>query len=213
MALAFPLGPELFASLPVASTAFDLVEAMITSGRTAGGSILTASSGARLWQGSVSLYPMLPAAAEGVRAKLNVLREPGRSLFVRQCPASHTAAKMAITGVTIAVLASNGRELRLAGLPQGFVLRAGDPISFAYGSNPIRYAYHRIVNDQVVAGATQTPLIEVTPAIRPGADVGAPVEISRPFFKAIVVPGSVSAGTAARPFVSGISFDIQQTLR
>ncbi|MCJ8138609.1 hypothetical protein [Falsirhodobacter halotolerans] len=212
MAVPFPMDAEFFAGLPVMSASFDLGEAMQFSGRTAGGAVMTAGLGARLWTGSVSLSPMLPAAAEAIRAKLSVLREPGRSLFVRPCPASHRAARMGLTGVTISALAANGRELRLAGLPSGFVLRAGSPLSFQYGTNPARYAFHRVVSD-VVIGSGASPMIEVTPAIRPGAAVGATVQVSKPFFKAIILPGSVSAGSAARPYVSGISFDIQQTLR
>lgn len=214
MAIHFPMPKEFFAGLKIRSSSFQLPEAMQMSGKTAGGSILTAGSGARLWQGNVELVPMLYAEAEAIRTKLSILREPGRFLFVTPFPVREPADSMPILSpVTLSVISSNNREIRLSGLPNGFVLRAGEPLSFQYGANPSRYAFHRIVSDQVVSGATQTPAIEVTPPIRPGATVGVPVILRRPFFKALIVPGSFKPGTEQGRFVTGISFDIQQTLR
>ena len=87
-------------------------------------------------------------------------------------------------------------------------------LSFTYGSGPTRYALHRIVSDTVVAnGSGVTPLFEVVPHIRPGAATSTAVELIRPYCKAIIIPGSVQAGTARKSKVRGLSFEIIQTLR
>lgn len=202
MALVFPLAADFFAGLPVSSCSLDLGEATQVSGRTAGGSVLTAGLGARLWQGTVNLTPMTARQAEAVRARLNVLREPGRTLLVTPYPVDRPAAGVT-TGLTIAAISTNSREMRLS----GGTLEPGDGLSFTYGTNPIRYAFHRVV-------ANNGGLLEVTPNIRPGAAVGAAVHVVQPWFKALIVPGSVNAGTAQPgDLIAGISFDIQQTLR
>lgn len=220
MPLGFPLAiSQFFGELPIQSCVLDLPDATVQSGRTSGGEVLTARSGSRLWTGRVTLKPVLHSEADQIMARISVLREPGRHLFAHGFPTCSPAydrdgSILGGAAVTIQALAANNRELRLAGLPAGYRLRSGEALAFAYGSNPVRYAFHRIVTLESVAAANgQTPLIEVTPHIRPGAAVGAAVTLIKPFFKALVVPGSVNPGSPSGRFVTGISFDILQALR
>lgn len=220
MALSFPLAPEaFFASLPIQSALLSLTVASQVSGRTAGGAVLTSGLGSRLWTGRVTLVPMRWADAEAVRARLSILCEPGRSLLVHPFPlrAPRSDPDGAILGSAtpaIHTLAGNNREMRISGLRAGYRLSAGDGIAFAYGSNPTRYAYHRVVSDSVIASsAGLTPLFEVTPHIRPGASTGTAVRLVNPFFKAVIDPATVVDGADSGRFITGISFDVVQTLR
>lgn len=221
MAFAFPLNVgDFFAGLAVQTATFDLPESLQVSGRTAGGSVLTAGIGARLWSGSVQLPPMYREDADAVLARLSILREPGRHLFVHPFPGSAPrddprGNKLGSASPVIRLLNANSRDMALSGLPAGYVLSQGDGLAFAYATNPMRYAYHRIVSARVVAASNgQTPLFEVTPHIRQGAVIGSAVALIRPTFKALILPGSVNVGMTGPDLITrGISFDIQQTLR
>jgi len=111
---------------------------------------------------------------------------------------------------TIHALAPGGRELRLAGLPPGYVLSVGDFLSFSYGSNPTRYALHQVATLSIADGAGITPLTEVMPPVRPGAATGTVVVLVRPFMKAVLIPGD--PGRAGVKFVDGLTLDFIQTL-
>ena len=107
----------------------------------------------------------------------------------------------------------NGREMRVAGLPAGYTLTAGDFISFPYGSSPTRYAFHQVVETVVANGSGLTGFFEVVPNIRAGALVGAVVTTASPVCKAVIVPGSVRDGTISGVEADGTTFDWTQTLR
>lgn len=217
MALSFPLPVSFFGGLKVASCVFDLPDALESS-RTADGAVLTASLGERLWSARVTLAPGLARDIEAVKARLSVLREAGRSLLVHPYPVfspGHDPDGAALAGATVTIyaLAGNSRELRLQGLPPGFVLRAGEFMSFQY-LDPPHLALHQVVSVEVVAdGGGITPLIEVTPHIRPGAVTGATVSLFKPAMRGVIVPGSVSVGASRPVFSEGLSFEVVQVLR
>lgn len=214
MISANPMPAEVFAGLRVASASFDLGEAMQTSGKTTGGSVMTAGSGSRLWQGTVNLVTMRYPEAEAVASKMNVLREPGRYLFVSPRPYVIPEGFDGIEGpVTLAQIGDDNRSLALAGLPPGLRLPAGTPLAFAYGAGPVRHAFHRLVDDAVAGTDGRTSRVEVTPAVRSGALEGAKVTLQRPAFKALILPGSFNPGTSERGRATGMSFGVIQTLR
>lgn len=220
MAFPFPMPAEnFFAGLKIQSCEFDLTENVISSGFTEDGDGLTARLGARRWRASITLAPAYWDDADAIMARLSILREAGRSLFVHPLPSAFPRLdpKGQVLGSaqpTISGLPANPREMRLTGLPAGYVLSAGDGFSFAYGVNPVRYAFHRIVSMRTVASGTgTTPVFEVTPALRPGASIGTPVVLARPFFKAVIVPGSASSGTSQGGVTRGMGFDVIQTPR
>jgi hypothetical protein len=116
--------------------------------------------------------------------------------------------------VSILALGGDARELSLTGLPVGYTLWAGDYLSFAYGTSPVLQALHRVVATTVVAnGSGQTALFEVTPALRPGAAVAAPVTLKKAFCKAVAVAGSVEEMARYHTLSEGMAFDWVQTLR
>lgn len=215
MALSFPLSQlTFFAGLPVTFSSFHL-PAFLNMSRTRGGSIRTATLGERLWTGRISIPPRRHADAAAIEAKLSVLSEAGRSFFAHPLPitgpiADPTGAGLVGFSPVLYALQEGGREMRISGLPAGYALTAGDMIGWTYGSNPTRYAVHRLVGGVTASGAGITPLFEVTPAIRPGASIGAAVALVKPQLKAVLIPGQAAL---ARPIVTeGLTLDFIQTL-
>ncbi len=218
MALTFPLARAQFMDLlPIASITFDCPEQMFHS-RTAGGEVLPADLGPRLWQGTVELGLMLPDESAAVIPLINLLRGAGRSFFVcdvrRPWPRLDPRGTL-LGGATpqISQVAANAREMALMGLPAGYRLSAGDMLSFSYGANPTRHALHELVTSAEASAAGVSGLFEVSPSIRPGAAVNAAVALIRPVCKALLVPASVQPGRSRRGLTEGASFQFIQTLR
>lgn len=211
MAISFPVPLDLFFDgLPVEASSPELQETYETN-QNGYGEILTADLGARLWKMEITIRPGSYDEMEPIRAKLNMLRQAGRTLFAHAIPRKFprndpTGAILDGASVTLATVNANQRDLTLGGLPGGFQVAEGDYLSFQYGSDPVRYAFH-----QVVRRVAQQ--IEVTPNIRPGYTIGAPVQLVRPYFKGIIVPNSTRLGNTGQTRTSGISFTLQQTLR
>jgi hypothetical protein len=104
------------------------------------------------------------------------------------------------------------RELRVTGLPSGYVLSAGDMLSFQYGASPVRYALHRIVVGGTASSGGLTPMLEVVPNLRAGAVAGLTISLIRPACKARLLPDP-TYGAGRQALSRGASFDFIQTLR
>ena len=215
MSLSFPLSLDsFFAGLPVTECEFHLPATLATS-RTRGGTVLTARVSERLWTGKVTLAPQRHRDAAGIEAKVSALLEPGRSFLAHPLPFHFPQADPHGAGLdgyapVLCSIEAGGRELSIAGLPGDYVLSPGDFLSFAYGTNPTRYGLHQVVTATIANSAGLTPKVEVTPAVRQGANAGTAVTFVRPFIKAILLPPpSRRFGPAV---ASGLSFDFVQTL-
>ncbi|PWE27005.1 hypothetical protein C4N9_18545 [Pararhodobacter marinus] len=215
MALTFPLPQAaFFAGLPVAECRFHL-PASLNISRTRGGAIKTARMAERLWTGQLVLPPRRYAEAARIEALISALSEPGRSFLAHPLPITAPIADpqgLILGGATPSLhsVVQGGREIRVAGLPEGYVLTPGDMLGVVYGSNPTRYGLHRLVSGATATGAGITPVVEVTPPLRPGVAAGAPVSLVRPAIKAVLIPGQ---GARVRPgMVEGIVLDFVQTL-
>jgi hypothetical protein len=113
----------------------------------------------------------------------------------------------------IASLPAGARTLTVSGLPANYAVPAGTYLAFAYGANPVRQALHRVVVGGNANGAGLSPVLEVVPAIRAGAQTGSAVSFLRPACKAVIIPGSTESGTSSRGIVEGFTFGFVQTLR
>lgn len=217
MAQTFPMAlVDFFDKVPIKTFKPDLTEAMEYS-RSKGGEIFTADMGPRLWQMDIVVGARHYADMERVRARLNLLRSPGRSLLVHAMPImapqyDPTGAILGASAITLDAVAGNNREITLGGFPAGYVLQWGDCLSFTYGSNPIRYAMHQVADQKTADGAGVMANLEVTDFIRPGYALGAAVRLIKPIYKAIVVPGSSEAGTSGDMVTDGLKFSVIQTL-
>lgn len=218
MALTFPLPlDEFFDGLPIGGGVVDLDEAMEMS-ENGKGEILTSTMGNRLWKADFEIRSCSYREAEAIKAKLDTLRYPARSLFVRPSPDIGPAndpdgSILGALTVTIANVAGNNRDVLVGPLPAGFVIKSGDYLSYEYGANPIRYALHQIVSDGVV-GIDGFVLLETSSFIQPGwVAFNTAIRLIRPFFKAVLVPGSVNPGRKSQQRVEGMSFSVIQTFR
>lgn len=222
MALTFPVPlADFFAQLPVQFSEPQLTESYETN-ETGYGEVLTADLGTRLWEMKVTIRDGSYNEMERVRARMNMLRQAGRTLLVHAIPGKFPRHDPtgSILGATVAKLTAvnaNMRDVQLT-IKNGYRIYDGDFISFQYGNNPVRYGFHQVViptaSGYVQANsAGLTPAFEVTPNIRPGFILNANVDLVMPKFKALIKPNSYSPGRTGQMQTTGINFTLMQTLR
>ena len=215
--LAYPLSYAQFLGvLRVAEVTFRLSHPQEHT-RLGDGTVISASLGASLWTGTIRLAQANHARHAQMEALLALMDQPGATFLChdpRQIgPASDASGSILGTRtVTIHTVASNMRELRITGLPSGYVLSSGDMIAFQYGSSPVRHALHRIVVGGTASSSGLTPMLEVVPNLRPGAVTGLTVTLVRPACKARLLPDP-AYGSGRQALSRGASFDFIQTLR
>lgn len=221
MSVEFPLSRSAFLSqLHVSAVTFHIDRQRQNTG-LGGGEILSAEIAPPLWVGSVTLANMRKRHAAGVEALLDMLDQPGRKFEaykVQQIGPASDPLGTALEGhfpQLIEVDGVNPGQIRLNGLPSGFVLTSGDFLAFEYdnGHGP-RRGLHRVVMGQTANSVGETEgFLMVTPAIREGAAIGAVVDLVRPHCLAVLVPGSVNYGSTSHNITSGMGFQFRQSLR
>jgi hypothetical protein len=185
--------------------------------RLGDGTVISASLGAALWTGTIRLAQAAHPRHAQMEALIALMDQPGASFLCHDprqiAPAQDpTGSILGSAAPTIHTVAATLRELRITGLPAGYVLTAGDMLAFQYGTNPIRHALHRIVVGGTASSGGVTPLIEVVPNLRPGAVAGLAVALIRPACKARLLPDP-TYGAGRQALSRGASFDFIQTLR
>jgi hypothetical protein len=206
---------DILEGLRVASATLSAPEAL-DQRRFGDGSVIQSTVGAALWQGSVTLAPAPHAVARAAEARIAAAARAGQSILIGDPrivgPAADPAgATLGAASVTIHAIGANGATIRLAGLPAGYVLSAGDLLSFSYGTNPVRRALHQFSAAVTATGAGLTAHTAIVPPIRPGAGVGAAVTLVRPQCRALITDWR--PGEARRDRTEGINFSWVQTLR
>ena len=147
MALTYPLSyTQFLGALRVAEVTFRLSHPQEHT-RLGDGTVISASLGASLWTGSILLAQANHPRHAQMEALLALMDQPGATFLChdpRQIgPARDpTGAILGSRTVTIHSVARNLRELRIAGLPNGYVLSSGYMVGFQYGSSPVRRALH-----------------------------------------------------------------------
>ncbi len=217
MALTYPLSfTQFLGSLRVEEVTFRLSHPQEHT-RLGDGTVITASLGASLWTGTIRLAQANHPRHAQMEALLALMDQPGASFLCHDPryigPASDpTGSVLGSRPITIHTVAINMRELRITGLPSGYVLSPGDMLAFQYGSSPVRHALHRIVVGGTASGTGLSPLLEVVPNMRPGAVAPLPVSLVRPACKARLLPDP-GYGSGRQAMSRGASFDFIQTLR
>ena len=217
MALTYPLSfAKFLGALRVEEVTFRLSHPQEHT-RLGDGTVISASLGASLWTGTIRLAQANHPRHAQMEALIGLMDQPGASFLCHDPryigPASDpTGSILGSRTITIHTVASNMRELRITGLPSGYVLSAGDMLAFEYGSSPIRYALHRIVVGGTASASGLSPLLEVVPNLRAGAVAPLPVSLVRPACKARLMPDP-GYGSGRQVISRGASFDFIQTLR
>lgn len=186
-----------------------------STAQTQGGDYLQARLGASLWQGECRLAFEQLQNTRGMRALIDLLLDENASFIFSPKDYFGPAADplgtaLGSAAVRIAGVAANNRDVTLAGLPSGYVLSGDDLMSWRYGANPVRFAFHRVVVTAAPASGGQAT-VEVWPRVQPGWTTSTDVVLIQPRFKAIMQ--SREAGGSARIFHSGMSFNYIQSLR
>lgn len=181
----------------------------------ASGDVLAAESSAPKWSGDVVLAPMYHADAAQTQALVESLDGPMRSfyLYAPQLPYPQDdpdGSKLGAAAPTIHTVGANNKSLRITGLPNGYRLTVGDFLAFDYGVNPLRRAFHRVVETAQASSGGLTPLFEVRPHLRPGVVTGLAVALSKPAAKVFIMPDTFDPGTAEGVITSGMSFQVMQ---
>ena len=185
---------------------------------TGDGEIIDVEAGPRLWSGSLNIRPHYHGDADAIAAQLELLTGAGASFFVSQAtrkgPQSDPfGAVLGGFAPQISAISSDSKSLSISGLPVGYQLTQGDLLSFLYGSNPTRYAMHRIYSTKAADGNGVIDDLQVVPPIRAGAAVGSGVTLVDPKCKAKIVPQGAT-GPMQKPAISdGISLAWRQVLR
>lgn len=219
MALTFPLTlAQFFDRIGVIAQPFYLSAAVISAGETEGGEVMTASIGARLWQGALSIRANTYLTADQIQSKIELLQQTGGAFNVgdkkRAYPQNDpTGAILGAAAPTISAINANSRDIGITGLPASYRITEGDLMTIPYGSSPVRYGLHRAQATVTANGSGLIAAIEVAPPIRPGVIVGSSVVLARPYCKAVIVPGSVTMPETTRSprWVATLSW--RQTLR
>ena len=217
MALTYPLSyGQFLGALRVEEVTFRLSHPQEHT-RLGDGTVISASLGASLWTGTIRLAQANHPRYAQMEALIGFMDQPGATFLCHDPrhlgPAGDpTGAILGSRTVTIHSVASTMRELRLTGLPSGYALSAGDMLGFPYGSNPVRYALHRIVVGGIASSTGLTPMLEVIPNLRAGAVAGLTVSLLRPACKARLLP-EPTYGSGRQALSRGASFDFIQTLR
>lgn len=219
--LTFPLSvANFFDKLTVTEFRLSLAEPL-REARLGDGTVLRASAGEALWRGSMTLAVAPHVDAAAAEALLALAVRPGSSVFIydprKRGPASDPeGTALSSSTVLLAAVSTDRREVALSGLPASFVVSPGDMLGFAYGSDPTRYAMHRVVTGCTAsaAGTTVGDPCEVIPAVRAGFSISTPttaVTLVRPAFKAVL--SSLEYGSGQGRMTSGAAVSFVQTLR
>lgn len=215
MALTFPLSLSAFADKLKIQTVNWRLERYDELSGLGSGEILSAQLAPPRIVGDVEMVPMYHAAASQVQALIESLDGAINSFYLYAPQKKYpqydpTGSILGAASVTINTVGSNNKSLRLQGLPSGYVLTVGDYLAFDYGTNPVRRAFHRIVETVTTPGTGISPVFEIRPHLRPGVATGIAVTLIKPAAKVIIVPGSFNAGTAMGPMTDGMSFQVMQ---
>ena len=187
----------------------------LSTSRTAGGDILRARIGTSLWQGEATLTFARQVDTRGLRGLLDALLDPAASFFLSPHdyygPAGDPGGA-GLSGQTPALdhVFADGR-VQFSGLPAGYALSPDDLVSWDYGQNPVRTAFHRVVGDAATAGGAGNAIVRLWPLVRPGWVQGAAAELVKPRLKAVLTERD--PGESVRVFHSGMSFSFTQSLR
>lgn len=109
---------------------------------------------------------------------------------------------------TVTIYALSGNTIRLAGLPPGYVLGAGDFLHWDQGS-PAHRRLHRFLAGGAADGGGILPATKIGPPIAAGASTGLAVTLKQPAAEMMIRPGTL-AFPSVNALMSTMSFTADQ---
>lgn len=215
MPVTFPLSLAAFAdTLPITSVRWWLNHQQEFSG-LGSGEFLGAELGPSYFIGEITIARIDSREAIAIEADIAALDGSMNAFFLYDPRAQYPRLdpKGQLLGAstpTIQALIANNKAMTITGLPAGYQLSKGDYLSFDYGSNPVRRAFHQVVEPAVASAGGVTPAFEIRPHFRPGVVSGLAVTLVKPAAKVKIVPKSFQAGTAKGSMTEGMTFQVQQ---
>lgn len=201
MALTFPLSQAAFADrLGIEHVKWKLQDNRQFSG-LGSGQILGADLAPSLWTGDVTIGDHYHAKSREMEALINaIIRSQGTFYLYdprHKYPASDPkgSALAAFNNVQINSL-PDSKSMSLKNLPANFKLPVGTYLSWDYGTDPVRRAFHDIAEEVTASAGGVSPVFEVSPFIRTGALVNQVVTLKKPSMKCIITPGSFDPGSS-----------------
>ncbi len=215
MVLSFPLAQATLGdTLPVASVVWSPLYSQEFTG-LGSGEILTNDLAPMLWQGDVTLRPLLHTDARQLMAKFNALGGSMEAFYLANPlgwwpKADPGGAVYGSSTPTILSINADRKRVAFSGLTAGLVLSAGDFFAVDYNSG--RRALIQLVEGGTVDSSGETAELEVRPHLRSGITTTLSVDFSKPAAKVKIVPGSLTQQyhNANR---TRISFMVRQTLQ
>ncbi len=213
MSVSFPLTGLIDALKPV-QAAFWQDFGQETSGQGSG-VVLAKDLRPDLWHAKFTSMAMNHAQIMQVMAQISALRGSMFTFYAYNPMAAYpqsdpTGSVLGSAAVKINSLGGDNISLSLKGLPASYKLKAGDMLSFDYGS-PSSRALHQLVENATANGAGVTPSFQVSSYIRTGAATDLAVTLIKPSCEMMMVPGSVNVSSVSR-MKSQISFECIQVL-
>jgi len=158
--------------------------------RTAAGETQGKDLGPMLWRADWASVPLPRAQADAAMAEFGSLRGAIHSFYLypawRPRPAAIPTG--ALSGVTVASIASDRSALSLAGLPAGAQMSAGDFLSIWTGAYT---EFLRLVRPGTADGTGTTPEMETEPPVRSGVGTGFTVTLVEPLVEMKLVPDTL----------------------
>lgn len=204
---------ELINVLPVSEVRFliDWNQEVSLQGGTSRGADL----GEPLWTARITCSVVTRAEQRQAEAFVDELKGVTGTFLLWNPKAQYPEADpqgtiLGAAAVTIHTIGDSGNTVRLAGLPVGYQISAGDFFSFQHGAEPsVRRCLHKFTRAGVADGGGVTPALKVAPRIREGATAGLAVSLKRPTGEFIIVPGSYDSRTT-RPPLGAMALDALQ---
>ena len=206
MALVFPR------ALPsphrVATVSF-VIDRVLAASRARGGVVQVSERGRSLWRCALTTTPLTGPQFEAWRAWLDSMRG-GLNTFLcfdtQRCrPQAYPGSGWSLLRFdgtpfdgTATITAAAAYSVELAALPAGYVVTAGDVMSWAWRSTR---TYHRVVEGGIADGAGQVS-VQVEPDIPTDEGVPGVVKLERPdaVFRIVETPELERSGVLAAPF-------------
>lgn len=218
MTVTFPLAPADWQdNLPASRLRLVLREAQNVLSRTAAGDVIRDEVAEGYWRVLVSFGRLTREELSAAEALVDILKAQQACVLIT--PPFNRAPKNDPDGTVlggntpqVSSIDRTARTIALSGLPPGYVLERGDYLSITYDSD--RWSLHKVVSKLEAANGLGFMLgLSIEPNIPRAITTPQNVRLFDPQCLAVLTPGTATEGSDQNRVTSGMSFELQSTLR